>query len=231
MVKLDPRPQWLTFDCYGTLIDWEAGIRSYFAALPGVTDPEPLLAEWEEIQFHMIAGGYKPYRGILAASLRETLHARGLPAAPEKEADFAEALTHWTPFPDTNPALEKFRAAGLKLGIISNVDDHLLARTVRHFIVSFDLLVTAQQSGAYKPDSASFRLALERIGLPAREVCHVAFGDRYDLATARRCGMQVVFVNRHRKRIPFQADAEVESLSVLAAALSPPRHQARQVQT
>jgi 2-haloalkanoic acid dehalogenase type II len=211
------RTTWLTFDCYGTLIDWEGGIRSFFATLPRAEglDKEALLAEWEEIQFRMIAGGYKPYRGALAASLRETLAARGLPGAPEKEAEFAEALTRWTPFADTNPALEELKRRGFKLGIISNIDDDLLARTVAHFTVRFDLLVTAQQSGAYKPSAGSFRLALQRIGLPPSQATHVAFGDRYDLATARAQGMQVVFVNRHHKRIAFRADAEVSSLAEL----------------
>ena len=145
-------------------------------------------SEWEEIQFRMIAGGYKPYRGVLAASLRETLAARGLPAAPDREADFANSLTRWPPFPDTNPALEELKRRGFRLGIISNIDDDLLACTVRHFTVPFDLLVTAQQSGAYKPAVNSFRLALERIAILPDQVTHVAFGDRYDLSTAREIG-------------------------------------------
>lgn len=211
------RTTWLTFDCYGTLIDWETGIRHFFAALPGTEglDKETLLAEWEAIQFRMIQGGYKPYRGVLAASLRETLQARGLPGAPEKEAEFADALTHWAPFPDTNPALEELKSRGFLLGIISNIDDELLARTLRQFTVRFDMLVTAQQSGAYKPAANSFKLALERIVAPPHEVTHVAFGDRYDLATAREQGMQVVFVNRHHKRISFRADAEISGLAEL----------------
>lgn len=211
------RTQWLTFDCYGTLIDWEGGIRGFFSTLPGANklDTETLLAEWEEIQFRMIAGGYKSYRGILAASLRKTLRARGLPASPEKEVEFAEALTRWTPFADTNPTLEELKRRGFRLGIISNIDDDLLARTLPHFTVSFDLLVTAQQSGAYKPAANSFRLALERIALAPGQVTHVAFGDRYDLATARQLGMQVVYVNRHRKRIAFRADAEIAGLAEL----------------
>ena len=209
------RTEWLTFDCYGTLIDWESGIRSFFQSLPGVSDAPSLVAEWEEVQFRMIQGPYRRYREILADSLRDTLSARGLPYRPELGGEFAEALTRWTPFPDTNPALEKLRSMGLRLGIISNIDDDLLARTVRHFSVSFDLLVTAEQSGAYKPNASSFRVALDKIGRPASVVTHVAFGDRYDLATARDCGMQVVFVNRSGKRIAFRADAEIPTLAGL----------------
>jgi 2-haloalkanoic acid dehalogenase type II len=205
------KTEWVTFDCYGTLIDWDSGIRRFFATVPGAT-PD-LLDEWEEIQFQMVQGSYRRYRCILADSLHETLARRGLAAQPEAEAAFAESLPTWTPFPDTNDALERLKAKGLKLGIISNIDDDLLARTLQQFTVPFDLLVTAEQSGAYKPNAASFNLARARIG--EARVTHVAFGERYDLQTARDCGMQVVFVKRHGRDIPFQSDAVIPSLKEL----------------
>ena len=213
------RAEWLTFDCYGTLIDWESGIRNFFRGLAGAGDSRALLSEWEEIQFRMIRGPYRPYREILADSLRKTLAARSLVYRPELGAEFAEALTRWTPFPDTNPTLEKLRDRKFKLGIISNIDDDLLKRTGRHFTVPFDLLVTAEQSGAYKPDAASFRLALARMGCRPSSVAHVAFGERYDLATARGCGMQVVFVNRYGRQAAFHADAEISTLAELPGLL------------
>ncbi len=206
---------WVTFDCYGTLIDWEGGIRRFIAALPGVRDPDSFMAEWEEIQFQMLHEPYNRYREILAASLRETQSRRRLPYHPQQGFDFAEALTGWTPFPDTNPALEKLRARGFKLGIVSNIDDNLLQRTIKHFTVPFDLLMTAEQSKAYKPDARPFQLALERVGVPPSEVTHVAFGERYDLATARACGMKVIFVARNGKKIATPADAEIHSLEAL----------------
>ncbi len=214
------KTEWVTFDCYGTLIDWERGIGDFFASFCGGGDTEALLAEWEEIQFRMIAGPYRRYREILAESLRETLAARGLPRRPDKEAEFAESLTTWTPFPDTNEGLDRLKAKGIKLGIISNIDDDLIARTLQHFTVPFDMVTTAQQSGAYKPNAASFRLALTRIGesrslSPPRRVTHAAFGERYDLQTARDCGMQVVFVARNGRDIPFRADGQVPGLAQL----------------
>jgi 2-haloalkanoic acid dehalogenase type II len=205
------KTEWVTFDCYGTLIDWDSGIRRFFSTIPGADDD--MLQEWEEIQFRMIQGPYRRYRDILADSLRETLARRGLPAPPEAATAFAESLPTWTPFADTNPALERLKANGIKLGFVSNIDDDLLARTVKHFTVPFDLAVTAEQSGAYKPNAASFRLALSRIG--NARVTHVAFGERYDLQTARDCGMQVVFVKRHGRDIPFQSDASIASLKEL----------------
>lgn len=209
---------WVTFDCYGTLIDWESGIRESFRATLGPDCPpdlDRLLEEWEEIQFQMIQEPYRRYAEILAASLRQALEARGLKFRREMGEAFARALPTWKPFPETNPALEKLRAKGLKLGIISNIDDNLLAQTAKHFTVRFDLLVTAEQARAYKPAETGFRLALQRIGLPASQVTHVAFGDRYDLATARACGMQVVFVSRQRKVLAV-LDAEIPSLARLA---------------
>jgi 2-haloalkanoic acid dehalogenase type II len=209
------KTEWVTFDCYGTLIDWDGGIRRFFSTVTGKPPgaDENMLQEWEEIQFQMVQGPYRRYRCILADSLHETLARRGLASQPEAEAAFAESLPTWTPFPDTNAALERLKAKGLKLGIISNIDDDLLARTLQHFTVPFDLLVTAEQSGAYKPNAASFELALARIG--SARVTHVAFGERYDLQTARDCGMQVVFVKRHSRDIPFQSDAVIPSLKEL----------------
>ncbi len=209
---------WVTFDCYGTLIDWESGIREFFRTIlepAHLHDMGGLLAEWEEIQFQMIQGPYRRYAEIMAESLRRTLEARGLAFRPQIGAAFARALTTWKPFPETNPALEQLRDQGLKLGIISNIDTALLAQTVKHFTVHFDLLVTAEQARAYKPAEAGFRLALAHIGLPARQVTHVAFGDRYDLATARACGIQVVFVNRARRPLVTPVDAEIAGLAEL----------------
>ena len=203
---------WVTFDCYGTLIDWETGISAFFRETLGA---EQLLDEWERVQFEMIQGPYRPYAKIMARSLRQVLEAHGMPYGDELGQAFVRSLAAWRPFPETNPALEQLRDRQLQLGIISNIDDALLHETVKHFTVPFDLLVTAEQARAYKPAAAGFRLALERIGLPPSQVTHVAFGDRYDLATARSCGMQVVFVNRHGKTIGTAVDAEIRSLSEL----------------
>jgi 2-haloalkanoic acid dehalogenase type II len=214
------KTSWVTFDCYGTLIDWEAGIRGFLERALGTDDArfiEKAIEAWEEIQFEMIGAEYQPYAQIMRESLKRTFAGLGAVWRDEAGEEFVRALPQWKPFLGTNPALAALRAQGLKLGIISNIDDRLLAETVRHFSVAFDLLVTAEQARAYKPADTGFRLALERIGLPASEVTHVAFGDRYDLATARCCGMKVVFLNRHAKRVHIAVDAEISDLSELPA--------------
>ncbi len=216
--------QWVTFDCYGTLIDWESGIRRFFAGIEGIAGPEQTeqaLATWEEIQFAMIRGEYRPYAGIMAESLRQTLAKLGVDYRPETGAEFTRALTNWPPFPETNAALEALRAKGLRLGILSNIDDRLLAETIKQFTVAFDLLVTAEQARAYKPSDKGFRLAIERAGVAPHRITHVAFGDRYDLATARQCGMKVVFVNRQHKNVALPVDAEIPDLSWLPALVQP----------
>ena len=141
----------ITFDCYGTLIDWESGIRAAFESVN--FDGAVALRAYREIE-PQVERDYRPYRDVL----RET----GSRIAPAVR--LAESLPAWKPFPDTNAALERLRRAGIRLGILSNVDDDLLAETRKHFTVDFDFVITAQQVRSYKPAHAHFLEARKRIG-------------------------------------------------------------------
>jgi len=158
----------VTFDCYGTLIDWESGIAGAFlraAAEDGVTvDRKAVLAAYASVEPHVEQEHYRPYRDVLAETAARVAHSLGWPLAFERAHFLATSLPEWRPFADTNPALERLRAAGIRLGILSNVDDDLLAETRRHFTVDFDLIVTAQQVRSYKPGRAHFTMAREKIG-------------------------------------------------------------------
>ena len=139
----------ITFDCYGTLIDWEGGIAGAFTrAVVGTgsrLDPHTVLAAYERIEPVVQAEAYRSYREVLTESARRVARELGW-ALPEARAGFlAESLPFWIPFPDTNAALERLFRAGYQLGILSNVDDDLLAETRKHFTVPIDLIVTAQQ--------------------------------------------------------------------------------------
>ncbi len=161
----------LTFDCYGTLIDWESGIGRWFeeaAAADGAEVAQSdALAAYAEIEPSVEARAYRSYREILAATALHVAKRLGWSLAPERASTLAESLPSWQPFPDTNPALERLATTGYSLGILSNVDDDLLSSTLRHFTVRFDLLITAQQVRSYKPALRHFHAARERIGTAA----------------------------------------------------------------
>ena len=210
----------VTFDCYGTLIDWESSIGSWFqrrAALQGVAIPRPdALAAYAEIEPSVEATAYRSYRQVLVETALRVARRFGWRLTAREAASLVESVADWRPFPDTNPALERLSAAGYRLGILSNVDDDLLAGTLRHFSVKFDLLVTAQQVRAYKPAHKHFLAARERIG--TRRWLHAAQSYFHDVVPARALGIPVAWINRKRSAAPDggQADREFRTLADLA---------------
>ena len=197
-----------TFDCYGTLVDWEGGLGSflYDKALRSRAEPlapgRELRERWEAIQFELILREYRPYREILADSVRLLCAERGWPYEEADGKAIVRAIRSWQPFPDTGPALRRARAAGLRLVIVSNTDRDILEHTLRQLEVPFDDFVTAEDVGAYKPSQRVFEHALERIGEPPDDVLHVAFGFKYDIGPAARAGMRTAWVNRHAEPPP-----------------------------
>ena len=223
----------VTFDCYGTLADWEGGVASFLydlalrragpgnpgaAALPSAAD---LRERWERIQFGLIAGPYRPYKEILAASLAILAADYGWPASQADKDAFVRSMRCWQPFPDTRPALEAARARGVRLVIISNTDRDIIAHTLRHLRVPIDDVITAEDCRAYKPDPAVFGQAVAAIGVPPAQILHVAFGFEYDNGPAKAAGMRTAWVNRSaRARPPGGApDFEWRDLWPLAGAL------------
>jgi len=210
----------ITFDCYGTLIDWESGIADAFkktAATVGVAlDTSAALAAYADIEPVVEAETYRTYRAVVAETARRVAKQLGWPIAEDRATFIADSLPSWHPFTDTNPALKRLAAAGYRLGILSNVDDDLLAGTLRHFSVKFDLLVTAQQVRAYKPAPKHFLAARERIG--TRRWLHAAQSYFHDVIPARALGIPVAWINRKRSAAPDggQADREFRTLADLA---------------
>jgi 2-haloacid dehalogenase len=196
-----------TFDCYGTLIDWEGGAASFLYSLARRFDPDPpagrvLRERWEEIQFGLLQAEYAPYRQILASSLQAWAVERGFQAPDDAPEAFALAMESWQPFPDTVPALRAAKEAGLRLWIISNTDRAIIEHSLRHLEVEFDGVTVAEDARAYKPSDPPFDVALSEIGVAPEEIMHVAFGFKYDLAPAQRHGMGTAWVNRHREPPP-----------------------------
>ncbi len=218
-----------TFDCYGTLVDWEGGLGAFLyqkALRAGDREPPPgreLRERWEAIQFDLIQGDYRPYKEILADSVRRLCKERGWDYEDEDGAAIVRAIRSWQPFPDTRPALERCRAAGLRLMIVSNTDRDVIEHTLRQIEVPFDDVQVAEDVRAYKPADEAFRRALERIGEDPERVLHVAFGFKYDIGPAARAGMRTAWVNRHQEPPPADVayDHEWRDLHGLASLVEP----------
>ncbi|HEY0632081.1 MAG TPA: haloacid dehalogenase type II [Thermoleophilaceae bacterium] len=209
-------PRLVTFDCYGTLVDWEGGAAAFLYDLAlrhGELEPPPgreLRDHWEALQFGLLHGEYRPYRDVLAASLRAWMTERGYEWSPDEGDALARSIRSWQPFPDTRPALERARAAGLRLAIVSNTDRDIIAHTLRQIGVPFDAVITAEDARAYKPSDAVFDYALERLETPPEDVLHVAFGFKYDIGPASRHGMRTAWVNRDAEPPPGDARPDYE---------------------
>jgi 2-haloalkanoic acid dehalogenase type II len=216
----------LTFDCYGTLIDWERGLGDAFAAAAradGIAlDRAALLGAYHEIEPVVQAERYRSYRDVLSLTARRVTERLGWALAPGRERFLPESLPSWPAFPDTNAALRRMADAGYRLAILSNVDDDLLAGTRRHLAVDFDFLVTAQQVGSYKPAPAHFDAARKRIG-DARWL-HVAQSFFHDIVPTRRLGIPSAWINRKRERASGaeRPDAEFSTLAEAADWLTAP---------
>lgn len=202
------RPKVATFDCYGTLVDWEGGLGAFLYALllrEGVDDPpsgRELRTRWEEIQFEVIQGPYRTYKEALAESVLAWCREMGVPDREAYANALADSMRAWQPFPDTRPALEQVRAAGVKLVILSNTDRDIIEHTLKQIGVPFDDVITAEDVGAYKPSLTGFERLLERVGEDPADIVHVAFGFKYDIGPAKQVGMGSAWVNRHQEPLP-----------------------------
>jgi 2-haloalkanoic acid dehalogenase type II len=188
----------ITFDCYGTLIDWRSGIREAFAraaATAGVAvDAGALLDAYNELEPRVEQERYRSYRDVLTETAARAAQSLGWPLAYDGAAFLAESLPSWRPFDDTNAALEQLVAAGHTLAILSNVDDDLIAATRRHLTVHFDFVITAQQVGSYKPALNHFLAARERVA--GLRWLHAAQSDFHDVIPTNSLGIPNAWINR-----------------------------------
>jgi 2-haloacid dehalogenase len=193
----------LTFDCYGTLIDWEAGILAGLRPVltaRGVEPPDDeLLAVYAGFEAAAEAGPYLRYREILGRSLREVAAHYGVEPDPAEVLAFGDSVGEWPAFADSSAALSRLHER-FRLGVITNCDDDLFARSAARLQTSFDWVVTAQSVGSYKPDPRNFEVAFERIGLPRERILHVAQSLFHDHVTAKRLGLTTVWIDRRHDR-------------------------------
>jgi 2-haloalkanoic acid dehalogenase type II len=224
-----PEFEFVTFDCYGTLIDWETGIQSAFKqSLEGMELSQTQEAELFELyqeEEKRVEGEmpYRKYREVLALAASGAARRFGKTVPEKLSSILAEQLPSWAPFPDTNLALERL-ATEYTLGILSNVDDDLLAGTLKLFTVPFDLVVTAERVRSYKPGTEHFEEARGIIGAD-RGWLHVAASIYHDIEPALRLGIKTVWVNRKNnlegRRLKGRIVREVKDLTQLANWLAP----------
>jgi 2-haloacid dehalogenase len=211
----------LTFDCYGTLIDWETGI--WEALQPVLTNHRIAIARdkalelYGELESEAEGGEYQEYKAVLRMVL-EGLGARlGFAPTPIELQLFSESVKDWPAFPDAAPALQALKKK-YKLAIISNIDDDLFAFSARRLQVEFDWIITAQQAKSYKPSLNNFRLAFERIGLPQNKILHVAQSLFHDMVPAKALGLSTVWINRRYNKEGFGATPPAQAEPDLAVA-------------
>lgn len=216
------RPDIITFDCYGTLIDWNNGISGALGAegerQGRVVDRAATLAAYHAAEPRVQSAEYRAYRQALTLLEVEIAAVLGWDP-PSSPGYLADSLPRWRPFPETNRALLRLRDAGFELGILSNIDDDLLAGTRRHFEVEFDLLVTAQQMRSYKPAPAHFEHVLESLGGDRGRMLHVAQSYFHDIRPASRLGIATVWVNRLSETVPPGGPAPTAEVTDLDAAV------------
>ena len=220
----------LTFDCYGTLIDWEAGIWGALGPILATHRvdllPEKVLELYGELETAAEGGAYREYKSVLRMVL-EGLGARlgFVPTAAELQ-QFSTSVKDWPPFPDSATALQALHKK-YRFAIISNIDDDLFALSAKRLQIRFDWVITAQQAKSYKPSLNNFHLAFDRIGVPQQRILHVAQSLFHDIAPANLLGLSTVWVNRRKNKAgpgatpPANAhpDLEVPDLRTLATTI------------
>ena len=189
----------VTFDCYGTLVDWEGGISGAISAAARAVGfdipPEQIMHAYLQVEATVQAAEYRSYREILAEAASRTASLLGWTVEPNDAQFLAESLPGWPAFADTNPALERLKEMGYGLGILSNVDNDLLSGTLEQITVDFDLLITAESVRSYKPAFGHFFAA--RQALSERSWLHAAQSYFHDVCPAYEIGIPVVWVNRN----------------------------------
>lgn len=212
--------RWLTFDCFGTLIDWRHGIRTTGELLfPGRGDAflNTYIAFETEVEGE---GSFKRYRAVLTEATRRAAKRLELDLKPDDATALVSTIPYWPPFADVEPALGDLRKDGWKFALLTNCDRDIIALTQRRLPAAFDAVVTAEDVSAYKPSPAHFRLFQSTFGSSADVWIHVAQSYFHDIRPAHELGISRIWVNRQGgKDDPALADAVISGLSELREAV------------
>lgn len=182
--------RWATFDCYGTLIDWNAGIRRELARVFGEDRADALLVRYHVLEAQLEANGKLSYRDVLTQAMR------GLGAPPGEEDALAQSLPNWEPFPEVPAALQEARSRGWKLAILSNTDRDFIDASMQNLGVPFELAIVASEIGSYKPAHRHWERFFDQTQAPRESHVHVAASLFHDIAPANELGLRSVWINR-----------------------------------
>jgi 2-haloacid dehalogenase len=207
------RDRWATFDCYGTLIDWNGGIRRELARVFGEDKADERLDRYHEVEPTLQAGGDRSYREVMTAAMR------ALGAPEDKASGLAEALPSWDTFPEVQPALEDARSRGWKLAILSNTDRDFIDASMKRIGVPFELAIVASEIGSYKPGHTHWLRFFEETAAPRETHVHVAQSHFHDFVPANELGLRSIWINRHGERREPSPTRELDDLSGLPETL------------
>ena len=209
--------RWVTFDCYGTLIDWEGGVADAIAPLlPEPVDRRALATRYIELEAAVEGERYRPYREILDLAGAALLREYGVDAPSPLSA----ALPSWRPFPEVPAVLPELRSRGYRLAILSNVDRDLLEPSIAALGVAPDLAITAEDCGSYKPAPGHWQRLLRESGAAIEQVVHVGASQYHDMRPAAALGFRTVFVDRHGEELVTEPTRVITDLSFLSRTIA-----------
>jgi len=226
MVLPGAKPKWLTFDCYGTLIQWDEGllaaVKQVLARHSGSgIDPDTLIEAYDKFEHELEqTPPHKSFREVAGTGLRMAMEALGLAYEPSDIEILTSSIAAMPPFPEVVDALGELKAGGFELCIISNTDDDIVAGNVAQMGGHIDRVISAQQAQAYKPSRKTFEHAHRAIGVSMDDIVHICASPHLDLAAARDMGFRCIWINRGtgRKPLPdYTPDAEFATLDQVPA--------------
>lgn len=222
----------LTFDCYGTLIDWESGILTVLKPVLlnrniNLNDNQ-ILELYAEFESETEKGEFVEYKEVLRKVMWKLSNKFGFPLSSFEENILVNSLKDWKPFPDTVEALQNLKEK-FNLAIISNIDNDLFAFSAQHLNVKFDYVITAEQVKSYKPSLKNFKFAIDKIGITPEKILHVAQSIYHDIIPAKTLGLSTIWVNRRKGKegagatppASGQPDLEVPDLKTMVDIINP----------
>ena len=206
--------RWATFDCYGTLIDWNRGIRGVLGHVFGDAAGDDWLRRFHALEPGLQADGRRTYRDVLTEAMRQ------LGAREPEVASLADSLPDWPAFPDVRPALEEVRARGWRLAILSNTDRDYIEASIQRIGVPFELAIVASEIGSYKPGTTHWTEFSRQTGAGQAHHVHVAASLFHDIVPCARLGLRAVWINRLGERSSATRAHELADLTGLPDVLS-----------